>query len=647
MGDPKIKVEIEAKIDELKKGLKEVERELGKTGKSINKIDEFAKGALQGIAAAFTVGAVVNFGKAVLDTTAKFQKFEAVLTNTLGSSSEAQLALSQISQFASNTPFQVDELTSAFIKLANQGFRATTKELTSLGDLAASTGKSFDQLAEAIIDAQVGEFERLKEFGIRAKKEGDQVTFTFKGVETQVKATDEAIRGYILSLGDAEGVSGAMAAVSQTVGGKISNLEDNIESLRKAIGNRSSGVFATSLDWLNTFVKQAELALKGIKEITDEVNKVQFADNLSETRKEVDFLIQKFQEINPALTKQEAIQKAVDAVTKSYRELSKTQLQNGNITIGQLQKTIREIKEYGEQLGTQNKKVKEAKLSFEEFAKAQDEVNKKVLEGNPEFQTQNFLLERQKTLVKEVADIYDKYAKQIAAPIIIQQPSTDVDISGFQLTEETADNPFTDAETKALAAQSSIKRAMESLEKELNDRIPTIEERLTTFGSNVDDIIRNNVTSAFIDLGYTIGEALASGANVIQAIGESLLNSMGKFLGQLGEQLIAFGVAGLAFGKVSLGLTNPFTAIKSAPLAIAAGVALTAISGAIGSIGKRGLGGGGSFSTSGVSGGTTFSGQGATGLQFDRSLQLSGEFRVKGQDLVYVFNEASTKNQRG
>jgi hypothetical protein len=647
MGDPKIKVEIEAKIDELKKGLKEVERELGKTGKSINKIDEFAKGALQGIAAAFTVGAVVNFGKAVLDTTAKFQKFEAVLTNTLGSSSEAQLALSQISQFASNTPFQVDELTSAFIKLANQGFRATTKELTSLGDLASSTGKSFDQLAEAIIDAQVGEFERLKEFGIRAKKEGDQVTFTFKGVETQVKATDEAIRGYILSLGDAEGVSGAMAAISQTVGGKISNLEDNIESLRKAIGDRSSGVFATSLDWLNTFVKQAELAVKGVKEITDEINKVQFADNLSETKKELDFLIQKFQEINPALTKQEVIKKAVDALTSSYRELGKTQLQNGNITVGQLLKTIGVIKEYGEELENQSKIVKGVKISFDEFSEAQDKFNQKFFEGTKQVETQNFLLERQKQVLKEVTDAFDKYSQSIAKTITIKKPNTDVDISGFEPVEETADNPFTDAETKALAAQNSINRAMESLEKELNDRIPTIEEKLRTFGLNVDDIIRNNIAGAFIDLGYTIGEALATGANVIESIGKSLLNSMGQFLGQLGEQLIAFGVAGLAFGKLSIGLTNPLTAIKSAPLAIAAGIALTAISGAIGSIGKRGLGGGGSFSTSGVSGGTTFSGQGATGLQFDRSLQLAGEFRVKGQDLVYVFNEASTRNQRG
>ena len=60
-----------------------------------------------------------------------------------------------------------------------------------------------------------------------------------------------------------------------------------------------------------------------------------------------------------------------------------------------------------------------------------------------------------------------------------------------------------------------------------------------------------------------------------------------------------------------------------------------------------GRGGGGSFSgASGVSAGTSITG-GGQGLQFDRSLNLVGEFRVKGQDLVYVFNEASSRNQRG
>ena len=76
--------------------------------------------------------------------------------------------------------------------------------MRKLGDLASSTGKDFDQLAEAIIDAQTGEFERLKEFGIRASKQGDEVKFTFKEVETQVDFTADSIRDYVLSLGDDE-----------------------------------------------------------------------------------------------------------------------------------------------------------------------------------------------------------------------------------------------------------------------------------------------------------------------------------------------------------------------------------------------------------------------------------------------------------
>ena len=332
MANPKIEVELGSKTKEFNDKLRDVRNDLDKTGKSFGKLNEFAVGALQGIAAAFTVGAVVNFGKAVLDTTAKFQKFEAVLTNTLGSNSAAKIALNEISEFASKTPFQVDELTSSFVKLANQGFRPTIDQLRSLGDLSASTGKSFDQLAEAIIDAQVGEFERLKEFGIRASKEGDNVTFTFKGVETQVKATDSAIRDYILSLGQAEGVSGAMAAVSATVGGKISNLEDNIESLRKAIGDRSSGVFAASLDWLNSFVETATMAVKSVSDIKEQVRLAGGASSFNETNKEVDFLVEKLSKTLPI---QDAINRAVDLTAESYRNLS-DDISKGFISSGKL-----------------------------------------------------------------------------------------------------------------------------------------------------------------------------------------------------------------------------------------------------------------------------------------------------------------------
>ncbi|WP_424963495.1 hypothetical protein [Ekhidna sp.] len=256
----------------LEKDLNNAKGSLSRFQQQSSNISRQIKGTLAGM---FAVGTMVSFGKSVIETTAKFQKMEAVLSNTLGSGSEAQKAMQMITEFASKTPFQVDGLTGAFVKLANQGFVPTSNEMRKLGDLAASTGKDFDQLAEAVIDAQVGEFERLKEFGIRSQKEGDKVRFTFKGVETQVNFTDQAIRDYILSLGDATGVSGSMAAISETVGGKISNLEDNFTQLKKTIGDQSSGVIAAMLDFANTAVSalggdaESQIRLRGFGEAYD------------------------------------------------------------------------------------------------------------------------------------------------------------------------------------------------------------------------------------------------------------------------------------------------------------------------------------------------------------------------------------------
>jgi len=210
-------------------------------------------------AGAFSVGAFISFGKEVLAVTAEFEKFGAVLGNTLGSNALAKLKLKEIEEFAAKTPFSVNELTDSFIKLANQGFKPTAAQMLSLGDLAASTGKSFNQLAEAIIDAQTGEFERLKEFGIISQQSGDKVIFTFKGVQTTVDKSSEAIRGYITSLGNLEGVTGATAVISETLTGKISNLGDSWNQMLVSVGSNTDGVFTSAIDLIS----------KAINKVTD------------------------------------------------------------------------------------------------------------------------------------------------------------------------------------------------------------------------------------------------------------------------------------------------------------------------------------------------------------------------------------------
>ena len=169
---------------------------------------------------------------------------------------------------------------------------------------------------------------------------------------------------------------------------------------------------------------------------------------------------------------------------------------------------------------------------------------------------------------------------------------------------------------------------------------------------NTFELLRANVTEAFVDLGTSLGEALGSGTSVIKALGNSLLGSVGKLLGDFGKQLIAFGVAGLAYSQLIKSLfTDPITAAPKAGLAIAAGVALVALSGAISaglkSNSRGGGGGGSSVGSSGAGGGSQFTGLGAQGGMFATQRDLNGELVVRGQDLVYVFGQASNRINKG
>lgn len=241
--------ELKELSDQAKKGWRDGRKEVNDFNKSLDQLVAGGlKKAAQAAAGFFAAHKLLELGKQIFDVTAQYQRLSAVLTNALGSRSQAQQSLRMLEQFAAKTPFQVDKLTESYVKLVNQGFRPTQEELRKLGDLSASVGKDFDQLTEAIIDAQTGEFERLKEFGIRAQKEGDNVIFTFKGVQTQVEFTSKAIREYIVGLGDLQGVSGSMASISETIGGKLSNLRDTVSQILTGVGNRNSGLIGGFLD---------------------------------------------------------------------------------------------------------------------------------------------------------------------------------------------------------------------------------------------------------------------------------------------------------------------------------------------------------------------------------------------------------------
>ncbi|MGF7217486.1 hypothetical protein GGR92_003660 [Spirosoma lacussanchae] len=207
--------------------------------------------AFQAFMALQVIGFIIDIGKSIFETTSKFEKYGKVLDTALGSQKEAQQAMAALKDLGAKTAFSVDELTDGYVKMINRGLRPSQKEMVAMTDLAASQGKQFDQLVEAALDAQTGEFERLKEFGIKASKEGDNVTLSFKGLNQTVKNTPEAINGAITAFGEMEGVAGQNAKMMETLDGKASNMGDSFDSLKVQIGNQLRPVFLMILDTIS------------------------------------------------------------------------------------------------------------------------------------------------------------------------------------------------------------------------------------------------------------------------------------------------------------------------------------------------------------------------------------------------------------
>ncbi|HYC85730.1 MAG TPA: hypothetical protein VEB86_10930 [Chryseosolibacter sp.] len=207
-------------------------------------------GKIAGVVAATL--ATISLAQLVKDSfqlAAQMQKLGAVLQNTLGSRSAAQQALREIQAFAAKTPFQVIGLTEAFTKLANRGVVPAMNEMRALGDISAVLGKDFMQLVEAILD--IDNDVRWKELGINVQSAGDKIKLSFRGVNVETERTVEGVKNAIVQLGNLKGVSGTMASVSATLGGKWSNLVDNLEIIGSTIGGKGSGVAGALLDLAN------------------------------------------------------------------------------------------------------------------------------------------------------------------------------------------------------------------------------------------------------------------------------------------------------------------------------------------------------------------------------------------------------------
>lgn len=131
-----------------------------------------------GVTAALGAAAIKTGFSEALDLEGYKMQLETATKDTKKAGEIMQYAIN----LANKTPFEGGELVEGAAKFEAMGLSAK-KWLPYAGDMAAATNKRFDQSVEALIDAQTGELERLKEFGITKAMVLEKGEKMFAGVQ--------------------------------------------------------------------------------------------------------------------------------------------------------------------------------------------------------------------------------------------------------------------------------------------------------------------------------------------------------------------------------------------------------------------------------------------------------------------------------
>lgn len=171
----------------------------------------------------------------------------------LGSAEAARERIADLTQFAAATPFEMPETLSASrqLQIFTKGALATGKGLTQIGDIAASVGQPFSDVAfwvgrmyDALASGRpAGEaFMRLQEMGVIS---GD--------VRGQLEALSESGAGigvvWDRFTKSTSQFSGGMGRLSQTFSGMMSTLGDSFAGVQRSFGGPVIAALKPVIQW--------------------------------------------------------------------------------------------------------------------------------------------------------------------------------------------------------------------------------------------------------------------------------------------------------------------------------------------------------------------------------------------------------------
>lgn len=513
---------------------------------------------------------------------------------------------------------------------------------TSLLILTKNTAKA-NELTQAFQNVE-GEAARV------ARIMGDNLT-------GDVTRLTSAWEGLILKIGNSDPWRRAVKDITGVINAiaGVNDLQDNLEILARLV---SEGVGKGGLQQLKQIISEAKAAREELGKPIDIRQVEELAQKYKLTSEQANTLYQAILEINKSLSFQEkAIQQFNEfAERNGYTDLSKAaedyrqklydlilaeQLQRENLRtlnavsksndfnaqikrtdeqIAAYRRAMRVINEYISTLDAQKKKEEEvSKAQIINLDLYQDLLKKKNEEFEQASATESKAdQERLRVLAAEIAALQQKIDKLNAIRKLAQEdqvalPST----NNTQFGRRIDTSPLTNQVTLKFDPLKNFFTQFQEAIQKLRDSLTGLKEHVVSID------LGGLIGSAVADMAFALGQAAAGVGN----FGTAILKSVIGFAKQLGEILVASGIAMLAAKKL---IANPVTAIV-------AGTALLAIAGAASAALNRSQQG---FNNGGGGGS---SGSKLTEIAYinrDTRVYVEGEFKLDGKDL-----KASIKNQ--
>lgn len=271
MADKKLEYVLSLK-DLFSKTMLGATKQTEKLDSNMNKLKNSGSKLGSVLAGAFSVGAVVTFGKAVIESLKNYEYFHASLKTMLNGNKNAANALeSQLVDLAKTTPFELTEVQTATKQLLAYGFKAgdVVKTMRTLGDVSSGIGAPLGDIAYLYGTLKTSGRVTLMDLRQFAGRGIPIYEVLAKRLKTTTNEINKMVSAGKIGFSDIEGAFkdmtkeggqffNLMEDQSKTVGGQLSNMGDAWEQLKVNIGKSQTGIISSTISFFSGMLSSLE-----------------------------------------------------------------------------------------------------------------------------------------------------------------------------------------------------------------------------------------------------------------------------------------------------------------------------------------------------------------------------------------------------